>query len=70
MALTDRSSVTVVGPDGLSTDGLSSAVAILGPQKGLALVESMPDSAAFIVRMSEGKPVIYRSKRWQQLRHD
>ena len=70
MALTDRSSVTVVGPDGLSTDGLSSAVAILGPQKGLALVESMPDSAAFIVRMSEGKPTIYRSKRWQQLRHD
>ena len=70
MALTDRSSVTVVGPDGLSTDGLSSAVAILGPQKGLALVESTPDSAAFIVRLSEGKPTIYRSKRWQQLPHD
>jgi thiamine biosynthesis lipoprotein len=70
MALTDRSNVTVVGPDGLSTDGLSSAVAILGPQKGLALVESTPDSAAFIVRLSDGKPVIYRSKRWPQLPHD
>jgi thiamine biosynthesis lipoprotein len=69
MALTDRSSVTVVGPDGLSTDGVSSAVAILGPQKGLALVESMPDSAAFIVRMTDGKLTIYRSKRWQQLSH-
>ena len=42
MALTDRSSVTVVGPDGLSTDGLSSAVAILGPQKGLQLIEETP----------------------------
>jgi thiamine biosynthesis lipoprotein len=70
MALTDRSSVTVVGPDGLSTDGLSSAVAILGPQKGLALVESMPPAAAFIVRMTDDKPAVYRSKRWQQLSHD
>lgn len=70
MALTDRSNVTVVGPDGLSTDGLSSAVAILGPQRGLALVESTPDSAAMIVRLSDGKPVIYRSKRWPQLPHD
>jgi thiamine biosynthesis lipoprotein len=67
MALTDRSSVTVVGPDGLSTDGLSSAVAILGPEKGLALVESTPQTAAFIVRMTDGKPTIYRSKRWEQL---
>ncbi len=70
MALTDRSSVTVVGPDGLSTDGLSSAVAILGPQKGLALVESTSHTAAFIVRMTNGKPTIYHSKRWQQLAHD
>ncbi len=69
MALTDRSSVTVVGPDGLSTDGLSSAVAILGPEKGLALVESTPRTAAFIVRMTDGKPTIYRSKRWEQLAH-
>ena len=34
MALMDHSSVTVVGPDGLSTDGLSCAVAILGPERG------------------------------------
>jgi thiamine biosynthesis lipoprotein len=68
MALTDRSSVTVVGPDGLSTDGLSSAVAILGPRKGLALVEKTPQAAAFIVRMTDGSHETYESQRWRNLR--
>jgi thiamine biosynthesis lipoprotein len=68
MALTDHSSVTVVGPDGLHTDGLSSAVAILGPEKGLELVEKTPEVAAFIVQMVDGKERTYESKRWKKLR--
>ncbi len=68
MALTDHSSVTVVGPDGLSTDGVSSAAAILGPQKGLALVENTPKAAAFIVRIIDGQQKTYESKRWKELR--
>ena len=67
MALTDHSSVTVVGPDGLSTDGLSSAVAILGPEKGLELIESTPGAAAFIVRMVDGKQQTYESARWKEM---
>jgi FAD:protein FMN transferase len=67
MALADHSSVTVVGPDGLSTDGLSSAVAILGPDKGLKLIEATPDAAAFIVRMVDGKEQTYQSRRWKEL---
>jgi FAD:protein FMN transferase len=67
MALTDHSSVTVVGPDGLSTDGLSSAVAILGPERGLKLIESTPGVAAFIVRMVDGKQQTYESKRWKEV---
>ena len=67
MALTDHSNVTVVGPDGLSTDGLSSAVAILGPEKGLKLVEATPHSAAFIVRLVNGKEQTFQSKRWRDL---
>jgi thiamine biosynthesis lipoprotein len=65
MALTDHSSVTVIGPNGLSTDGLSSAVAILGPKRGLELIENTPDTAAFIVRIVEGQEKIYKSKRWK-----
>ncbi len=67
MALTDHSSVTVVGPDGLSTDGLSSAVAILGPEKGLKLVEDTPAAAAFIVRMVDGQERTHQSRRWKEL---
>jgi FAD:protein FMN transferase len=58
----------VVGPDGLSTDGLSAAVAILGPEKGLKLVEDTPGAAAFIVRMVDGQQRTYESKRWTELR--
>jgi thiamine biosynthesis lipoprotein len=64
--LTDHSSVTVIGRDGLSTDGVSSAVAILGPEKGLKLIESMPDVAAFIVQVIDGKERLYESKRWKE----
>jgi FAD:protein FMN transferase len=67
MALTDHSSVTVVGPDGLSTDGLSSAVAILGPEKGLKLIEDTPGAAAFIVRLADGRQRTYQSQRWKEL---
>jgi thiamine biosynthesis lipoprotein len=67
MALTDHCSVTVVGPDGLSTDGLSSAVAILGPEKGLTLLEAAPQTAALIVRIVDGKEEVCESKRWEEL---
>jgi FAD:protein FMN transferase len=65
MALTDRASVTVVGMDGLSTDGLSCAVAVLGPEKGLKLVEETAGAAAFIVLIENGKERIYQSSRWR-----
>jgi FAD:protein FMN transferase len=67
MALTDHGSVTVVGPDGLSTDGLSTAVAILGPEKGLKLVEATPGAAALIVRAVGGQERTYESRRWKGL---
>jgi len=67
MALTDHSSVTVVGPDGLSTDGLSSAAAILGPEKGLQLIENTPNTAGFMIRMVDGKEETFESKNWKRL---
>jgi FAD:protein FMN transferase len=67
MALTDRASVTVIGPNGLSTDGLSSAVAILGPVKGMKLVEDSPGGAAFIVRVIDGKEQTFQSSNWKKL---
>jgi thiamine biosynthesis lipoprotein len=42
-------SVTVVGPDATMTDGLSTSVFVLGPQDGLALIETLPDYEAILV---------------------
>ncbi|MCE5267787.1 MAG: FAD:protein FMN transferase [Planctomycetaceae bacterium] len=67
VALTGRCSVTVVGPDGLSTDGLSSAAAILGPEKGMKLIDDTPGAAGLMVREIDGKEIVQESARWKQL---
>ena len=43
-------SVTVIGPDAIMTDGLSTSVFVLGPQRGLALIDSLPEYEAILVR--------------------
>jgi thiamine biosynthesis lipoprotein len=67
MALTDHSSVTVVAPDAITADGLASAVSVLGPKDGLALVERTPGAAAFIMRAPQGKVETWQSRRWKEL---
>jgi len=42
-------SVTVIGPDATLTDGLDNAVFILGPERGLALIDATPGYAAVVV---------------------
>jgi len=42
-------SVTVIGPDATTTDVLSTSVFILGPTKGMKLVESLPEIEAVII---------------------
>jgi thiamine biosynthesis lipoprotein len=42
-------SVTVVGPDAVMTEGLTKTVFINGAEKGLALIQSLPDYEAVIV---------------------
>jgi thiamine biosynthesis lipoprotein len=47
-------SVTVVAPDSATADGLSTAVAVLGLEKGLALVESTDGAEALVLVSEEG----------------
>jgi thiamine biosynthesis lipoprotein len=42
-------SVTIVGPDATMTDGLSTSVFVLGTQRGLALIETLPEYEAVVV---------------------
>jgi thiamine biosynthesis lipoprotein len=52
-------SVTIIGPDATTTDGLSTSVFVLGPERGLELVERIGEVDAVIVRR-DGK-VLYSS---------
>jgi len=67
LGLTDHSSVTVVTPQGILADGISTAISVLGPQKGLEFVEQFKGAAAFIVRKPGDEIEIYESKRVKDL---
>lgn len=68
IGLTEHCSVTVIAPEAMTADALSTAVSVLGPERGLRLVDQTPQAAAFIVRASPSKVEIYQSRRWQDLR--
>lgn len=62
MGLVDDITVTVIAPSGLDADGLDTAVSVVGPERGLALIESRPRVAALIVqRTSAGANVVMSS---------
>lgn len=47
--VTGRSSVTIVGPRGIWTDSLASAVSIQAGERGMQLIKQMPEYSAFVV---------------------
>ena len=62
MGLVDDITVTVIAPSGLDADGLDTAVSVVGPERGLVLIESRPHVAALIVqRTSAGAKVVMSS---------
>lgn len=48
LGLTDRIAVTIVGPDGLTTEALSKAVSVLGDRRGTELIRRYPGVSAII----------------------
>ena len=68
LGLTDRSSVIVIAADCMSADSLATAVSVLGPEAGLALIEQTPHAAALIIRNPDGKREIHESKRLADLK--
>ncbi|MDZ7264345.1 MAG: FAD:protein FMN transferase [candidate division KSB1 bacterium] len=48
-------SVTVLAPSAMEADALSTALFVLGPQKGMALIEELPDIEGVIIFEHEGK---------------
>ncbi|MHC4383709.1 MAG: FAD:protein FMN transferase [Planctomycetota bacterium] len=48
VGLTDRTAVTVIGPEAAITDALASAISVLGAEHGLALLDQFPGTSAFV----------------------
>ena len=65
LGLTNRLGVAIIAPTCITADGLYTAVAVLGSQAGLELIENTPGAAAFIVRPSDGEPEILQSRRFE-----
>ncbi len=62
LGVVDRCSVTVVAPDGATADSLDTAAYVLGPERGLALIESTPGAAALVNRLVAGKVETHQSR--------
>lgn len=67
VGLTDQSEVTVIAPDATTADALATAVSVLGPEKGLALVDALPGTAALYLRLKEDRVEVHQSQRWTTL---
>lgn len=54
-------SVTVIAPATADADALATAISVLGPEKSLAIIESLPDTEAFLVSGTKDDPQFFRS---------
>jgi len=68
MALTGHRSVTVVAANATASDGLATAVSVMGPSAGLRLVDATKGAAALVVQAQQSGYVTFTSKRWSRLR--
>ena len=65
MGLTVHASVTVVAKDGATADSLDTAAFVLGPERGLRLIEDQGASGLFVVAGAE--PATFASRRWEEI---
>ncbi len=67
LGVEDRASVTVVAGDGATADALETTVYILGPERGLKLVDETPGAAAIFVRSTAQGIKTFESTRFKQI---
>ncbi len=66
LGLTDHSLVTVIARDCMAADSLATAVSVLGPGEGIALVEQTPGAAVHLVRRPGADIELRESRRFGQ----
>lgn len=68
IGLVGRMSVTVVARHGIVSDPWTKVVCVLGPERGLALIDSLEGAAALMVRKTDQGLETIQSKRFPALR--
>jgi thiamine biosynthesis lipoprotein len=67
LGLTERIQVSVIAPDATTTDALDTAVSVLGAKRGLALIDSLPKTAAFVIVSESGRKSLLPSRRFKKV---
>jgi FAD:protein FMN transferase len=63
----DRASVTVVAPDGATADALETTVYIMGPERGLKLVDDTTGTSAIFIRSTPNGIKTFESSRFKRV---
>jgi thiamine biosynthesis lipoprotein len=66
VGLIGHATVTVVAPDGTTSDSLATALSVLGPNRGLDLIENMEGAAALFIQATEEGIKTSCSRRWKE----
>jgi thiamine biosynthesis lipoprotein len=66
LGLTNRIQATLIARDATITDGLGTAICVLGARRGLALVDSLPQVAAVILTKDGDRQQAFVSRRFNQ----
>jgi thiamine biosynthesis lipoprotein len=67
LGVVDRCTVTVIANDGATADSLDTAAYVLGPERGLELIESEEGAAAFIIRATPSGVKTFQSRRFKDI---
>jgi len=64
MPLIDSCLVTILASTATESDALASAVSVLGPDRGIALIDRLPEVRAMVVQPTD-PPTFFYSKAWE-----
>jgi FAD:protein FMN transferase len=67
LGLIGRMSVTVVARHGIQSDSLTKTVAVLGPEKGMKVIDAFEGAAALLIRKSDKGEQAIESKRFAEV---
>jgi thiamine biosynthesis lipoprotein len=67
LGLTNRIQATIIGPDATTTDTLDTTLSVLGVERGLALADALPRTAALIETKDDGQVHAFPSRRFRRI---